>query len=53
MELKTVKNWDFFMEKINKQVGTLEALQLADAQSTGLRHCGHSRKAPLDGTVDP
>ena len=40
-----------FVRIIHKQVGRLEALQLADAQSTGLGLRGRSRKLPLDGAV--
>ena len=49
---KTKKyNFEFFDRKINKQVGKLEALQLADAQSTGLGRRGRRRKSPLDGAA--
>ena len=41
--------WEFFL---HKQVGRLEALQLDDAQSTGLGRRGQRWKSPLDGTVD-
>ena len=41
----------FFHRKIHKQFGRLEALQLADAQSTGLWRCGRRWKSPLDGAV--
>ena len=40
----------FFFRKIHKQIGRLEALQLAD--STGLGRRGGRRKLSLDDTVD-
>ena len=55
-ELKIMKkiNFDliFFIKKIHKQVRRQEALQLADAQSTGLGWRACHRKLPLDGAVD-
>ena len=41
-----------FYRKIHKQVGRLEALQMADTQSKGLGRNGRRRKSPLDGAVD-
>ena len=41
----------FFDKKIHKPVERIEALQLADAQSTGLGRRGHRRILALDGAV--
>ena len=47
------KNLDFLKIEIyiKKKVKWLEALHLADAQSTGLGWCGRRRKLLLDGAV--
>ena len=37
--------------KVHKQVGRLEALQLADTQSTGHGRRRRRQKLPLDGAV--
>ena len=41
---KTLFVFFFFDRKVHKQAGRLEALQLADAQSTGLGRFGRCRK---------
>ena len=42
----------FFYRKLNKPGGRLKALQLADAQSTGLGRRSRRRELALDGAID-
>ena len=51
-EKKLDLKYFYFLIKVHKQVRRLEALQLTDAQSTGLGWRGRGQKSPLDGAVD-